>query len=120
MRSIIYVICALAVIGLGFWAYRENYATQEAMRDVNQLHHEIGAAHERLAVLRAEWAYLNRPDRLRDLAELNFERLGLLPLMPDAFARVDQIARPAPAPLFPAINPVDVSSANAPETEEPL
>ncbi|NBD30091.1 MAG: cell division protein FtsL [Alphaproteobacteria bacterium] len=117
MRSFLYIFSALAVVALGFWAYRENYTTQEAMREVRDLHREIGAAHERLQVLRAEWAYLNRPDRLRDLAELNFERLRLLPLMPDAFGKVAQIAYPAP-PLLPITNPVEVSSDNGPAQED--
>jgi hypothetical protein len=117
MRSFLYIFSALAVVALGFWAYRENYTTQEAIREVRDLHRDIGAAHERLQVLRAEWAYLNRPDRLRDLAELNFERLRLLPLMPDAFGKVAQIAYPA-APLFPITNPIEVSSDNAPAEED--
>ena len=94
MRSIFFILVALAVIGLANWAYQENYRTQAAIRDVEQLHSEISELRERLAILRAEWAYLNRPDRLRDLADLNYDRLGLLPLSPQQFGRVDQITYP--------------------------
>jgi hypothetical protein len=66
------------VIGLGFWAYRENYATQAALRGLSDLQDEIADLRDALSVQRAEWAYLNRPDRLRELATVNFDRLGLL------------------------------------------
>lgn len=118
MRAVLYILTSLAVIGLAFWAYRENYATQNALSEADKLHANIRAAHARLAVLRAEWAYQNRPERLRDLAEINFERLGLLPLHPDQFGQVDQVFYP-PAPLLPITNPVDVSSSAASE-EDPL
>ena len=107
MKTVLYILTTLGVIGLAFWAYRENYATQHALGEAEKLRANIRAAHSRLAVLRAEWAYQNRPDRLRDLAELNFERLGLLPLHPDQFGQVDQIAYP-PAPLLPITDGVDV------------
>ena len=97
------------VIALAYWAYNENYKTQASLRDVRNLHAQIGTAYERLNILRAEWAYLNRPDRLRDLAELNFERLGLLPLMPEAFGRIEQVAYPTGI-VFDLSNSVTVSS----------
>ena len=112
MRQFFYVTSFIALIGLAFWAYRENYRTQAALKEVRQLHREIGAAHERLTMLRAEWAYLNRPDRLMDLAEMNFERLELLPLMPEAFGNVDEIAFPPP-PRPVVTDPVQLSSDNA-------
>jgi hypothetical protein len=108
MRSVLYVLTTLAVIGLAFWAYRENYATQDSLAQTDQLHRDIRAAHARLAVLKAEWAYLNRPDRLRDLADINFDRLGLLPFRPDQFGRVDEVAYPAP-PLLDITNSIEVS-----------
>ena len=114
-----YVLAAFAVMGLAFWAYQENYKTQQAIKEVRELHAEIGASHERLGMLRAEWAYLNRPDRLSDLAELNFDRLGLLPLMPDAFGRVDQIIYPLPE-ILPITNPIDVNSIPPSDEEDPL
>ncbi len=94
MRSILFVLTACAVIGLAFWAYRENFRTQQALNTTEQLQRDIGASRARLAVLRAEWAYLNRPARLRDLADLNFDTLGLMPMAPEQFGRIDQVAFP--------------------------
>lgn len=106
MRSFLCALTTLAVIGLAFWAYRENYRTQEAQAEAQRLQTAIGEARQRLRVLNAEWAYLNRPDRLMDLVELNYDRLGLLPLQPYQFGRIDQVAYPAP--LLPITNPVEV------------
>lgn len=115
MRGFANVLAALAVIGLGYWAYHQNILTQQSIRDVERLQHDIGRARERLSVLRAEWAYLNRPDRLRELADLNFERLGLMPMTPDRFGRATQIAYPRPP------EPVDaetlVENASTPDQQ---
>jgi len=104
MRSILYVISALVVMVLAYWAYHENYKTQAALGEVKALQRDISQMREELAMLRSEWAYLNRPDRLRALTEINFERLGLMPLRPDQFGRVDQIA-------FPGVSAIDISNA---------
>lgn len=108
MRTILYVLTTLGVVALAFWAYRENYATQAALSETRELRRDILDAHERLSVLRAEWAYLKRPDRLRDLADLNFDKLGLLPLRADQFGNVDQVAYPQ-VELLPITDPIDVS-----------
>ena len=87
MRAVLYVLSFLGLIALGFWAYRENYATQGALKEVEALQRQIADLREGLSVQRAEWAYLNRPDRLRDLATANFDRLGLLPMEPSSARR---------------------------------
>ena len=98
MRTFLHVLAASVVIALAFWAYRENYRTQEVLARAERLQERIGDARQRLRMLRAEWAYLNRPDRLRDLVDLNYDRLGLMPMTPDRFGRVDQVAYP-PEPV---------------------
>jgi hypothetical protein len=122
MRSLLYVLTGLGFLGLGFWAYQENYATQAQLKEVRELNRQIGEAHARINMLNAEWAYLNRPDRLRDLVNLNFERLALVPLMAEAFASVDQVAMPLPD-YIPLIDPTEISSDGALSAlngEEPL
>ena len=97
MRPIAYLLTFLAVMGLAFWAYRENYATQQALKEVSTLNARIADLREALSIQRAEWAYLNRPDRLRELATINFDRLGLLPLEPTQFGQTSQLSYPRPA-----------------------
>ena len=119
MKALIYVTLAMAVMALGFWAYQENYETQAALREARSLRQQVAVAQARLDRLGAEWAYLNRPDRLADLAQINFGRLQLLPLRPEAFARLGDIAYP-PTSLGPITSAMTVSSDGAPASEEPL
>ncbi len=119
MKGLIYVGLALAVMGLGFWAYRENYATQASLKEVREVQADIAAAKARLDRLDAEWAYLNRPDRLRDLVELNFQRLELLPMRPESFATVEQVPMPNEV-MGTVVSSFVVSSDGSAGTEEPL
>ena len=97
----------LTVMGLAFWAYTENYATKGSLEKIAQLNEEIGLAHSRLRVLNAEWAYLNRPERLLQLVNANFDDLRLLQLTSDHFARLEQIPYPGPD-LGPITEPIEV------------
>jgi hypothetical protein len=121
VKGLIYLLMAAAVIGLGSWAYRENYATQASLKEVRALRAEIDATQARLDRLHAEWAYLNRPDRLRDLAELNFGRLELLPMRPEAFAGVEEVAMPPVGGVGAVVSSnYVVTSDSSAATEEPL
>jgi hypothetical protein len=118
MRSLMFLVTAAAVLALAFWAYRENYRTQAELDTVRDLRAEIGMLRESLSVLRAEWAYLNRPDRLRELADINFMRLELLPLDPVQFGEVVDVAYPQPVSVSPLLElsaPIDVSADTAGE-----
>ena len=94
MRVFVYLCLGAMVMFLAFFFYRENYETQEALRQVETLQGEIGELRTSIRVQEAEWAYLNRPNRLRELTELNFERLELMPLAPQHFGSLEQVAYP--------------------------
>lgn len=119
MRSVLYLVCVLAVMGLAFWAYRENYRTQAAISDMGRIQRDISLLREELGVLRAEWAYLNRPARLRELVELNFDSLQLVPMGSGQFIDLDHIDYPKPpAPPDPAAADSALTGV-APDEEQP-
>ena len=98
MRALFYVLSAFAVMGLAIWAYDQNQKTQTALNEVRSLRAEIRSLHEAVSVQRAEWAYLNRPQRLRALVEMNYSRLGLMPLQGAQFGQIGEIPYPLIAP----------------------
>ncbi len=107
MKGFFFVLTALCVMGLAAWAYQQNYATQASLKEVRSLRAEIADLREKASVLRAEWAYLNRPERLADLADLNFDSLGLLPLRPDHFGRIEEVVYPQDD-LGPVMSSIEV------------
>jgi cell division protein FtsL len=74
VSGIISMMCfAIAAFGL----YIVKYAVQDVQRDVTTLQTEVKDERESLHLLNAEWAYLNRPERLHALAD---KHLDLQPL----------------------------------------
>lgn len=117
MRGFVYVMTALAVIGLAFWAYRETHLTQQSVAEMRDLQREISTLREALNVQRAEWAYLNRPSRLRELVHLNYDDLALQPFAPEQFGEIEQVAYPPPEPVA-LRRSIEVINAYAEEGEE--
>jgi cell division protein FtsL len=64
---------AVAAFGL----YMVKYTVQDMQREVAQLETEWRQEQESLHLLSAEWAYLNRPERLRQLAERHLDVVAL-------------------------------------------
>ncbi len=96
MRGFLVFVSAAGVIGLAYWAYSVNHATQQALAQKRALEREIVGLDEAIDVQQAEWAYLNRPGRLRELAEANFDDLELIPMQTYHFSHPERIPYPGP------------------------
>ena len=77
-----------AAVGVLFYT---SHQTQELEAELEASHRAVIAEREAIRVLRAEWAYLNEPGRLRDLAR---QHTPLGPAMP-----IQIISRPGEVPI---------------------
>tara|TARA_B100001094_G_C17803834_1_gene610416 strand:- start:342 stop:611 length:270 start_codon:yes stop_codon:yes gene_type:complete len=73
-------------------AYRVNYQTRSVLNNIDALNVNIRKQTETLRLLQAEWAYLNRPNRLRVLVEKHFSYLELVPLRADQIVDLKDLA----------------------------
>ncbi|MDX1483568.1 MAG: hypothetical protein R3229_03705 [Alphaproteobacteria bacterium] len=84
----------------GFGLFHVKYRVQTLEDDLRRLNAAITEEQEQLHVLRAEWAYLNRPDRLQELSE---RHLALRPLRAEQIGAIDSLPEAAaadgPSPL---------------------
>ncbi|WP_339947545.1 hypothetical protein [uncultured Albimonas sp.] len=105
MRSLLYVSALALVCVVAIWAYRVINDTQDLGDQVEALHAQIAREREAIAVLHAEWAWLNRPERLDRLVASHTEELGLAPLTPAQFAEAAAVAFQPPPPRAPGPAP---------------
>jgi hypothetical protein len=96
MRKVLHSVAIVALVGSALYAYRTKYDTIYLSEQVAKLKTRIGREREAIAVLRAEWQFVSRPDRIQALADRNLD------LQP---AAVTQIVRWQDVPVRPA--PVD-------------
>ncbi|MGF1554129.1 MAG: hypothetical protein ACFBWO_16750 [Paracoccaceae bacterium] len=90
-----FAAAVLGILAVAAWAYNVNYRAEAAQAAVERLEAEIALARQDIAVLRAEWAYLNAPERLERLVAAHRARLGgLAPAAPIRFASADRVPFP--------------------------
>ena len=57
-----------------------NYETRAKKKQLIEINRKINFTLNRIELLRAEWAFLNSPERLSKLVDENFLSLNLIPI----------------------------------------
>ncbi len=130
MIRFIHFIAICSLIASAGYAYSIKYDTLYQAEQVAKLKAKVQREREAIAVLKAEWHLLNRPDRLQaaadrhlDLQQLNVQQLARLSDLPNRPPRADEIGRKLESLglLQPTATPKDArpSDARTPSTRTP-
>lgn len=84
----LFLIGCLAV--LSFLIYEVKYETGAMEEKVASLRHAIRVERDAIAILRAEWSHLNRPERIERLAR---KHLGLEPVKARQMVTMEQLTQ---------------------------
>ena len=100
MIRLLHLMAVAGLIGSAAYAYSIKYDTLLASEKLIKLKSQVQREREGLAVLKAEWQLLNRPERLQaaadrhlDLKPIAVHQLGRFQDLPARPERVDEIAR---------------------------
>jgi hypothetical protein len=129
MIKMLHIIAISALFASAGYAYSIKYETLYYVEQVAKLKAQVEREQDVIAVLKAEWQHLNRPDRLQaaverhlDLQPLNIKQLARLSDLPNRPPREDEIGRKLEALglLGPTATPKDASGdARTPTTQTP-
>ncbi|HLM39315.1 MAG TPA: hypothetical protein VK434_06925 [Microvirga sp.] len=129
MKKLLHMVAISALISSAGYAYSIKYETLYYAEQVAKLKAKAQREREAIAVLQAEWQYLDRPDRLQaaadqhlDLQPLKIQQLARLSDLPNRPEREDGIGRKLEALglLEPTATPKDKSAnARTPTTQTP-
>ena len=101
-------ICLMAAFGSGLYLYSEKHKAILLDREIGRTIHGTEAARARTSMLREEWAMLNDPSRLQDMAD---KYLALKTMAPGQFVQLADLSTRLPAPVAPA--PAGATDDNA-------
>jgi hypothetical protein len=106
------VLAVLGLIGSAIYAYSIKYDTLYQAGQVSKARTQLHRERQAIAVLRAEWQLLTRPDRLQKAVErhlalepIGTAHLGRLSDLPDRPDRGDEIGRLLAATATPKEKP---------------
>jgi hypothetical protein len=98
MIRFLHFVAISALIASAGYAYSIKYDTIYQQEQVAKLKAQMKQERDAIAVLKAEWQHLNRPDRLQaaverhlDLQPMNIKQLARLSEVPDRPTRQDEI-----------------------------
>jgi cell division protein FtsL len=99
MLRFLNIAAIAALVGSAVYAYSIKYQTSYRAEQIAKTNLEITAERDAIAVLRAEWAYMTRPERLQpiadkylaDLKPLQVTQLVPAQSLPQRAGRIDSI-----------------------------
>ncbi len=91
-------VCMLLAGGSGLYLYQSKHQAQMLDREIARTLKATDVARDRIGVLRGEWALLNEPERLAELAQAH---LALKTLIPTQFATAAELGARLPPPVLP-------------------
>lgn len=86
----------------GFMLFQTSQDVQQAEQKLRNLNAQVSKEREAMRVLEAEWDYLNRPDRLEELAR---QHLKMSPVDPAVLVRDSSVLPDFITPLIPSRKP---------------
>ena len=93
MVRLLNILAIASLIGSAIYAYSIKYETTFHAEKIVKLKHEIRREQDQIAMLRAEWAHLTRPERVQALAD---KFLDLEPMAVSQIVKADALPNRAP------------------------
>jgi len=89
MLRFVNICLVLGLVAIAYVIYQVKYQSRALDAEITALGREIDDERDAIAVLRAEWSLLNRPERIERLAQ---KYLKLAPAKPVQLVTVDSVA----------------------------
>jgi len=102
MTRLTIALTVFLAIALSIGVFRITYQVDELEQELSELNKQILEEQETIHILKAEWSYLNDPNRLEDLAR---RHLGLEAMQGNQLVNMDMFDKqllPAPPQAQPA------------------